>query len=56
MQRGAGNGWKLGQDRSKVSGGYAGFKWRVHGLAQGCRQIHEWEVGGEGKQGKEGQY
>lgn len=52
MQRGARNGWKLEQDRSKVSGG---FKWRVHGLAQGCRQIHEWEVGGEGKQGKKGQ-
>lgn len=49
MQRGARNGWKLEQDRSKVSGG---FKWRVHGLAQGCRQIHEWEVGGEGKQGR----
>lgn len=55
MQKEARNGWKLEQNRSKVSGGCAGFKWRVHGLAQGCRQIHEREVGGEGKQGKKGQ-
>lgn len=49
MQRwaggGGGDGWGLGKGRSKVSGGCAGFKWKVWGLAQGCRQIHEWEVG-----------
>ena len=49
-----------GTGRSKVKcGGCTGFKWKVWGRAQGCRQIHEWEVGrvwGEkGWQGKEGQ-
>lgn len=49
---GRGNGCGLGQGGSKVSGG---FGWRVWGLAQGCRQIREWEVWeGGGWQGKEG--
>lgn len=42
MQRWTGNGCLIEQGRSEVS---AGFKWRVWGLAQGCRQIHDWEVG-----------
>lgn len=29
-----------------------GSKWKVWGLAQGCRQIHEWEEGGVWKGGK----
>lgn len=58
-EMGGGNGCCLGQ-RSKVKcGGCTGFKWKMWGRAQGCRQIHEWEVGrvwGEkGWQGKEGQ-
>lgn len=50
-----------GEGQGSVEG-VAGFKWKVWGLAQGCRQIHEWEVGrvlqGGGRggwQGKEGQ-
>lgn len=34
------------RERSEVSVGCAGFKWKVWGLAQGCRQIHEWDLGG----------
>lgn len=51
-------GCGLGQGRSKVGGGCAGFKWKVWGLAQGCRQIHEWEGGrvrgGGGEKGWQG--
>lgn len=36
------NGCSLAKGRSKVGGG---FKWKVWGLAQGCRQIHEWGKG-----------
>lgn len=54
MQTWAGNGCGLGQGRLKVSGGCAGFKWKVWGLAQGCRQINEWGEFGRERVARQG--